>query len=78
MGDFSPLNGRYWRFLKILFHAFVDTYCIMQWRNFQRVREGSSDPGGIAVCGLAQLTLAWLNSLVCAKISQDVRDVGIC
>lgn len=48
MGDFSPLNGRYSRFLKILLHAFVDTYCIMQWRNFQRVREGSSDPGGTA------------------------------
>lgn len=66
----------------IPFRAFVDSYCIMQLRNFQGVHEGSSDPGGISgrasavgACGQAKLTLAWLNC-VAVIMSLDVRDIS--
>lgn len=48
---------------KIPLGPFVDSYCIMQLRNFQGVREGTSDPGGISgrvsavgACGQAKLS----------------------
>lgn len=48
---------------KIPLGAFVDSYCIMQLKNFQGAHEGSSDPGGISgrasavgACGQAKLS----------------------
>lgn len=56
----------------------------MQWRDFQGVHEGSSDPGGISgrasavgACAQAKLTLAGLNC-VGVVMSLDVRDISTC
>lgn len=69
---------------KIPLEAFVDSYCIMQWRNFQGVHEGSSDARGISgrasavgVCGQAKLTLEGLNC-VGVVMCLDVRDISTC